>query len=295
MADTATLTTQLRTLEQLTETEAQSARLRAAQAQTDEMRRELQQNASNADARAHEITEHLRAVGGVPDVVTPTLGRVLAFATATIEQAKPLDQALLDDLTLEHRLLDRARYVKVLADKADLREVEHLAEDLIASHSTTADRITTILADQALGGPAALRPTPVQRATAVATHAVSLPARFAAEAVNRVVDLLQRTRTGTKETDDEDADTVRQLHITSDDATHPTRTDTGTPKASELPIHHYEEMGAQGAIVAIRKLTHPEDLQAIIRFEETHKNRSGVIEAAQSRHAMLTKEPTDTT
>src|SRR3712207_6975732 len=46
-------------------------------------RRELTQNADNAAARSLEITEQLRAVGGVPDVVTPALGRLSAILKAT--------------------------------------------------------------------------------------------------------------------------------------------------------------------------------------------------------------------
>jgi hypothetical protein len=64
----------------------------------------------------------------------------------------------------------------------------------------------------------------------------------------------------------------------------------GSLKASELPVPHYEEMTAQIAIAALRELTSPADLNAMIAFEESHKNRSGVISAAQTRYAAIGKD-----
>ncbi|MGK5643483.1 hypothetical protein ACSNOK_35390, partial [Streptomyces sp. URMC 126] len=83
-----------------------------AQARTEAVRRELTQNADNAGARTIEITDQLRAIGGVPDVVTPALGRLSAILKATFEQVAPFEEALFTDLQLEHQLLDRATYVK---------------------------------------------------------------------------------------------------------------------------------------------------------------------------------------
>jgi hypothetical protein len=67
----------------------------------------------------------------------------------------------------------------------------------------------------------------------------------------------------------------------------------GALAASELPIPHYEEMTAQNAIAAIRSLTDPDDLRAVIAFEESHKNRAGVIDAAQAHHAGIARRRTD--
>src|SRR4051812_4059091 len=110
----AKIVNQLRALVLLTQTEEQVARTRIAQARTDAVRRELTQNADNAGARTVEITEQLRALGGVPDVVSPALGRASAILKATFEQAAPFEEALFSDLQLEHQLLDRATYLKVL-------------------------------------------------------------------------------------------------------------------------------------------------------------------------------------
>jgi hypothetical protein len=38
------------------------------------------------------------------------------------------------------------------------------AADLVTAHSATVDRLSTVLTEEGLGGPAALRPTPLQRA-----------------------------------------------------------------------------------------------------------------------------------
>ena len=117
-----------------------------AQARTDAVRRELNQNADHAAERTQAITDQLRALGGVPDVVTPAIGRLSAVLKATFEQAEPLEEALLQDLQLEHQLLDRATYLKVLAEKAELPKVRQLAERLITAHSATVEWLTAELA-----------------------------------------------------------------------------------------------------------------------------------------------------
>ena len=93
MTDNNKLIHQLRALALLTQTEEQVARTRISQARTDAVRRELTQNADNAGKRALEITEQLRKLGGVPDVVTPAIGRASAVLKATFEQAAPFEEA----------------------------------------------------------------------------------------------------------------------------------------------------------------------------------------------------------
>jgi hypothetical protein len=313
---TDTIVAQLRALEQLTHTEAQIARLRIAQARTDAVRRELRQNGDNAVRRARRITDQLRSLDAVPDVVTPALGRVLALVKSMVEQAQPIDEALLGDLSLEHQLLDRARYLRVLADRAELPAVERLADDLVAAHSATVDWLTTVLAEEALGGPTALTPTPLQRVAGGVVHAVGLPTRFAVARVNHAVHIAYRTGgqardavgdvagrlvqlgSGTREVAvaGRDAALQRAERVAARegadgvaDMVHGTRTDLGSLKASELPIEHYEEMTAQSAIAALRALTSPADLTVMIAFEENHKSRSGVIAAAQTHYASIAR------
>jgi hypothetical protein len=190
MTDTATLITQLRILVQLTRTEAQVARLRVAQANGDEVRDELRQNAADADARAARIAGALTDLGALPDPVTPLLGRVAVLVRGAVEQTQPLDEALLGDLVLVHQLHDRARYVAALADAADLPAVRALAADLEAAHTETVHWLTRVLVDLA-GGQAALDASPLQRVAAQVTRAANAPTRpvldDAAAAVSQTV------------------------------------------------------------------------------------------------------------
>jgi len=308
---------QLRALAQLTQTEAQIARVRIAQARTDAVRRELRQNAANAERRYRRIEAALDELDAVPDVVTPALGRVLALVKGVAEQAQPMDEALLGDLTLEHQLHDRARYLKVLAQHAKRPRIEKLAEDLVDAHSATIDWLITVLAEDALGGPAALQPTPLQRVAAGVGMALTVPARFAVEGVNRAAHTVSRTSVQARQTADDLRDRATRFGVgardvatagrdaalqrteqvahregadDTADAVHEARRDLGVLKAAELAIPDYEEMTAQNAIAAIRELDDPDDINAVIAFEEEHKNRSGVLSAAQTHFAAVAKD-----
>src|ERR687894_21135 len=240
MTDNAKIINQLRALVLLTQTEEQVARTRVSQARTEAVRRELTQNADNAAERTRAITDQLRALGGVPDVVTPAVGRLSAVLKAGFEQAEPLEEALLQDLNLEHQLLDRATYVKVLAEQAELPKVRQLAERLITAHKATVEWLTVVLAEEALGGPAALQATALQR----------------------------------------DAGTAART----------AREELGDVSADELPIKGYDSLSTQDAIKAVKELKSAHDVRVIIRYEETHKNRTSVVNATQTQLAALAKE-----
>ena len=186
MTDTATLITQLRILGQLTRTEAQVARQRVVQASTAAVRDELRQNAADADGRVARIADALRGLGALPDLVTPLLGRVAVLVRGAMEQAQPLDEALLGDLVLEHQLRDRARYVAALAAAADVPAVQTLAGELEAAHDETVRWLTSVLADLA-GGQAALEASPLQRVAAQVTRAANAPSRPALDEVGGMV------------------------------------------------------------------------------------------------------------
>ena len=317
MTDTAKILHQLRQLAQLTSTEAQIAQIRISQARTEAVRRELTQNQSNAEDRLQAIVDTIRELGGIPDVVTPAFGRLTATVKSTVEQIEPLDEALLDDLSLEHQLLDRARYLKVLADTAKQTKVRKLAERLITAHTATVDWITTVLAEEALGGPAALQATPLQRVAGGASRLVNLPTRFAVEQVNRTINTVQQTGEQTRDRASQVADktstftsAVREVFTTGRNASlqkaetvarregdkstakavHETRRDLGALSESELPIKKYDTLGTQQAIAAVKKLTAAEDIRAIVRYEETHAARSSVVSAAQVQLANVAKQ-----
>ncbi|WP_299957401.1 ferritin-like domain-containing protein [uncultured Modestobacter sp.] len=321
MTDTTTLIAQLRALLVLTQTEEQIARIRVTQARTDAVRRELQQNAEHAAERTTAIAEQLRRLGGMTDVVTPALGRLGALVKATLEQAEPIDEALLQDLQLEHQLLDRATYLKVLAQTAEQPAVHELAERLVTAHSATVEWLTVVLAEQALGGPAALRATPFQRVAGGAGKLASLPVRFAANTVNRAVDTAQHaggqaggavngvvgdvvgratafsgavreTLTVGRVASLRRAERIaeREGNSSTAEAVAATRRELGDLTAEELPIAGYDSMSTAQIAKAVRELDDPQQVNAVIRYEEAHKARSSVVSATQTRLAALAKE-----
>src|SRR3954470_24419483 len=88
----AKIINQLRALVLLTQTEEQIARTRISQARTDAVRRELNQTPAPAADRTQPTAEQVRALGGVPDLVTPAIGRLPAVLKAPFEQAEPLEE-----------------------------------------------------------------------------------------------------------------------------------------------------------------------------------------------------------
>jgi bacterioferritin (cytochrome b1) len=318
---TDTIVAQLRAIEQLTRTEAQTARIRTAQAQTDDVRRELHENADDADRRIARIVAQLRDLDAAPDVITPAVSRVLGLFKSTVEQAQPVEEAMFTDLTMEHQLLDRARYVRVLAERADLPAVRRLADELIAAHTETVDWITTTLAEEALGGPAKLAPTPLQRVAGGITQAVTLPTRVAVRSVNRAVDGLTRAGeqargrvesvagsvagtaarvgAGGREVATAGRDAaLRRAEVVAKregadavaDTVHATRTELGSVRAPELPIKRYDELSGQAAGAAIRELDDPQQVRLVLTYEERNKNRSTVLAAGRARFEVLARE-----
>ena len=317
MSHNTKLINQLRALVLLTQTEEQVARTRISQARTDAVRKELTQNADNAAKRSLEITEQLRSLGGVPDVVTPALGRLSAILKATFEQAAPLEEALLSDLQLEHQLLDRATYLKVLADQAGQTKVRQLAEKLITAHEATVEWLTVVLAEEAMGGPAALVATPVQKVAGGVARTLNAPVRFWANTVNNAVDTVKQAGEETSErftavTERASALTeavretlaagrgasLKRAEQVADregnkdvaKAARTAREDLGEVSADELPIKKYDELTVAEAIKAIKGLKSPEDIRVVIHYEEAHKSRSNVVSAAQTQLADLAKE-----
>jgi hypothetical protein len=317
MTDNAKLINQLRALVLLTQTEEQIARTRIGQARTDAVRRELTQNADHAADRTRLITDQLRSLGGVPDVVTPAIGRLSAILKATFEQAEPFDEALLQDLQLEHQLLDRATYLKALAESAGQTKVKQLAERLITAHTATVQWLTVVLAEEALGGPAALQATPVQRVAGGVARAVNAPVRFVANTVNTAVDTVQQAGEDTAEgargvvgraaaLADAARETLaagrsaslrraeriarREGNTDVAKAARTAREELGDVSADELPIKNYDNLNTSDAAKAVKQLKEPRDIRVIIRYEETHKNRSNVVSAAQVALADVAKE-----
>jgi len=310
---TNTLIAQLRALLDLTNTEIQVAETRVAQARTEAVRRELTQNAQNGRDRAEAIEKAIRQLGGRPDVIGPFLGRAAAAVKALTEQAQPFDEALLGDLALEHQLFDRARYVKALAVAAQESDVEALASRLITAHAATVDWLTTVLAEDALGGPAALRRTPLQAAAGTAIQLVNLPVNWSVRSLDKAVDTVRATPLAVSELINRGkrvGDVASKTVSASRDAAletaeavireggaeraadvlHSARAATGALDADELPIDGYDELNVSEAVSGIKALTNPADVRAILAYEEAHKARQGVVSAAQTRIAAIAQE-----
>jgi hypothetical protein len=311
--DTTKLLVQLRALLDLTNTEIQIAETRVTQARTDAVRRELTQNAAHGRERAEAIEAQIRELGGFPDVIGPFFGRAAAAVKALTEQAAPFEEALLGDLALEDQLLDRARYTKALAVAAKRSDVEALADRLINAHSATVDWLTTVLAEDALGGPAALRRTPLQAAAGTAVKLVNLPVAWSARGVDRAVEALRSTGPAlndlVKRGGNAGEIAVKALSASQSaalqaaervarsegatrtaDALHTGRAEVGVLEASELPIRDYDALNVNEAIASIRELDAVDDVRAIIAYEEAHKNRQRIVSAAQTRVAAIAQE-----
>lgn len=314
-SDTTTLLTQLRTVLALTNTEIQIAETRIAQARTDAVRRELSDNADNARVRAEAIEAAIREQGSVPEVVGPFLGRAAATVKAMVEQAQPFDEALLGDLTLEHQLLDRARYIKALASTSQLPDVVALADRLITAHSATVDWLTTVLAEDALGGPTALRRSPLQAAAGTAVKLVNIPVSWSTRGLDRALytvratppalgellaqgaragDVAVKTLTASRDAALETAEDVtrRAGADIAADAFRSIRTSTGVLEPGELPIADYDELNVGQVVAEVKALTDSADVRAILAYEQAHKNRHGVVSAAQTRLVTIAQQIT---
>ncbi|MET0899161.1 MAG: ferritin-like domain-containing protein [Mycobacterium sp.] len=311
--DKSKLLAQLRTLLQLTNTEIQVADTRVAQARTVAVQRELQQNASNGRARAEAIENAIRDLGGYPDLVGPFLGRAAAAVKALTEQAQPFGEALLGDLALEDQLVDRSRYLKALAVTAKNTDLQNLATRLITAHTATVEWLTTVLAEDALGGPAALRRTPLQAATGAAVKAVNLPINWTTQGLDRTIEALRSTgpafdelvSRGTRVTEvaaktlsaSRDAALAAAEQVTREEgvdraaaALHAVRNGAGVLEPAELPIPGYDELTVADAVAAVKDLTDTSDIRTILAWEEAHKNRARVVSAAQTRGATIAQE-----
>jgi hypothetical protein len=312
-ATESTLLAQLRTILDLTHTEIQVAETRVAQARTEAVRTELTQNADNGRLRAEGIEKAIRDLGGFPDTVGPFLGRAAAAVKALTEQAQPFDEALLGDLALEDQLLDRSRYVKALAVAAKRTEVQQLADRLITAHSATVNWLTTVLAEDALGGPAALQRTPLQAAAGTAVKLATLPGQWSAQSVERAAELVRSAGPAVD-------DLVRRAQHAGDvalkaigasrdaalqsaeavvrdegaaktaDALHKARAASGALDADELPIPDYDELNLTEAVAAVKELEAPADIRTVIAYEEAHKSRQRLVSAAQTRVAEIAQE-----
>ena len=305
MTDTTTqkLITELRTLHQLTNTEAQIAQTRQAQARDDSVRQELATNAANAQERGQLIGAALRDLGGVPDVVTPALGRATALAKTLVEQGQPIAAALFGDLALERQLLDRAGYLEALADTAGNLDIRNLARRLQGAHQETVDWITSVLVEEASGRPTKVRPTPVQKAVGRLTSVINYPARRTAEWINGTAETVARTRARVGTVAEAAVDSLtagrdaalleaeqtatRKGARGTETALHRTRVLAGGLIEDELAVDNYDDLTVSDVASAVQKLSDTAALTALLRYEQNHKDRAGAVTGIENRLAAL--------
>jgi bacterioferritin (cytochrome b1) len=305
--DRAALLNELVALLRLTRAEAQVARMRVSQARREEIRRELDDNAREADARAARIQDALRRLGGAPDLLGDTVGRVTALTKVTAEQVQPFSEGLLGDLGLEHQLRDRVVFARVLAEAQDESDIVDLMHDLEEAHTETIEWIRVRLAELAQGGPVALAPTTAQAAVGALARFATLPTRQAAANFNRTADVLQRGRDKAQQVIGNAAKRVRETADATEEvvsagrdaaakraeevapnadarkAARKTREDLGTVDADDLPIKDYDSLSGQDAISAVNDLRDAEKVRVVLRYEQAHKARKGVSTAVQKR------------
>lgn len=318
---TNAMVAELRALLRLTETEIAVAELRRTQATTRAVERELAQNADNARSRRDAIAGLLRERGGVPDVFSLAAGRLTAAVKGQLDQAQPLSEALLGDLALEHQLHDRSRRLKALAAAGSDRGAEQLSERLERAHAATIEWLTTVVAQDAMGGPSALAPTTLQRLVGVGLRTAAVPVSLTRDTAERLIDSLARTGDAVQDRAGSLADTVAQTTETAAGTAsaaaeaarraalaeaqtqarrrgarrtartlEQVRSSTGALGEDELPVEGYDKLTQPKAVAAVKKLEDVEQVRAVMAYEQAHKNRPSVVSAAQARSAELAQE-----
>ena len=304
------LLAQLNALLRLTNTEIMIAETRRAQATTADIERELATNAEMGRERARMLSDSIRQLDGVPDVVGVATGRLAATAKAAAEQGQAFTDAVLGDLAMEHELLDRTRLATMIADQLEIRALRRTLERLERAHTETIEWLMTRLAEVAAGGPAALRPTPMQSVVGFGRRLSTLPLRNASGTVNRSIEDAGRVRrqavdavrtnsgrvqelieaAGDIWTAGRDASLKRTEEIAAErgdrtqaQAINRRRRELGAVDSSELPVRGYDALRADAAAARIGRLTNVDEVRAVLAYESAHKARKGVIEAARTR------------
>jgi len=309
MSNTTDLVTQLNALLRLTNTEIMVAETRRAQASTADFERELSANADKGRERAQMLADTIRELGGVPDVVGVAAGRLTATAKAAMEQGQEFIEAVLGDLALENELLARTRVAAMMAEHLEVRPASHTLERLERAHGETVDWLMTRLAEVSAGGPAALRPTPLQSVVGFGRRLGTMPVRNVSGTLNRSIAGAGRARRQAAESVRTNGGRVRELVEAAGEiwtagrdaslkrteqiadergdkerarSVNRRRRDLGAVDGDELPIRGYDGLRSDAAIARISRLTTVDDVRAVLAYETANKVRKGVLEAAQS-------------
>ena len=160
-----------------------------------------------------------------------------------------------------------------------------------------------------IGGPSI---TPLQAAAGVTVKLVNTPLNWSTRGVDRVLEAVRRARPALNElrnrgvhagevaaktlSASRDAALATAEKVTRDegvdraaDALQSVRSAAGVLDPAELPIADFDELNVSDAVAAVKDLTAPADIRAILAYEEAHKNRQRVVSGAQTRIADIAK------
>jgi bacterioferritin (cytochrome b1) len=312
------LLSELQDLLRLTAFEQTIANIRRVQARTTPIAQELAENAEKSGERRALLSDAVRQVGGVPDVVGSALSKAGAVLQAQVNQVQTLQGALLGDLALEHQLRDRARYARTLAESLGYSQVIPVLDRLEVAHTATIEWLETRLSEVARTGTSALRATPPQVAVTALRRVAGAPFGALAATVNRASALLIRnassvqdvaaeaaeraTETGGKAVDTAEsvagqaadsaqsvagqaADTAQSVAGAAPEAasSSPDVIDlTGTDETS-MPFPAYDKLSGDSVMRHAKDSDDVDELRAILAFEQAHKSRKGVVQAVTER------------
>ena len=186
------LVSELQNLLHLTSFEQTIAAVRRTQAASAPVAEELKANYAKSVERGQLISDALRQVGGVPDVVGSVMSKAGALVTTQVNQVQTLQGALLGDLALEHQLRERARYARTLAESLGYPQLMPLFDRLEVAHTATIEWLEERLTELGRTGTSALQATPVQAAVGVVRRLAGSPFSVLAAGINRGTALLQR-------------------------------------------------------------------------------------------------------
>lgn len=300
------LRSELKDLLRLTAFEQTVATVRRAQARSSPIERELAENAQKAGERLRLLQSAVASLGGVPDVVTPAMGRIGAFLQGQVNQVQTLQGALLGDLALEHQLRERARYARTLAQSLGEQQVLPVLDRLETAHTATIDWLETRLAEVGRTGTSALRATPVQVAVTAVRRSAGAPLGALAAGVNRatgavarltgkaprplqdvladledtaarvsdrVIDLTERGAQAAKSVGGRAGATEQAL-----EATGGADVEDGKP-----PFAGYDTLTGDSVMRHVADTDDVEQLRTLLAYEQAHKARKGVLSAVQER------------
>ena len=296
------LLSELQDLLRLTAFEQTIAKVRRTQAASTAVADELAANADKAGERRQLLADAVRQAGGVPDVVGAALSKAGALVQTQLNQVQTLQGALLGDLALEHSLRERARYARTLAESLGQTQVIPVLDRLETAHSATIDWLETRLSEVGRTGTSALRATPVQAAVTATRRTVGVPFALFAGSVNRASTLLAGgaknvagatgsavdSAVGTVESVVQDAteavtEAAAEVATGAAETAEPSVIDLSGVDEEQEPFAAFHTLTGDSIIRHVNDNDDVEHLREVLAYEQAHKARKGVVQAAEAR------------